>query len=102
MGHDKTARHGWRLCASDLGRKLADVDDAAVLITPAVGVGGLLLGALLARRNDRRSRTDELLAEASNDAVRAIAHVASSNSTDAQAQTDYASAVSRWQCMADH
>jgi hypothetical protein len=71
------------------------VDATAALIALAVGFGGVLLGAALTRRNDRRSRGDELLAEAANDAIRAIAHVAASNSADAQAQTDYASAVSR-------
>lgn len=71
------------------------MDVTAALIALAVGFGGVLLGATLTRRNDRRSRGDELLAEAANDAIRAIAHVAASNSTDAQAQTAYASAVSR-------
>jgi hypothetical protein len=69
--------------------------DAAVLLAPAAAFAGVLLGAALTRRNDRRSRSDELLAEAVNDAVRAIAHVAASNSTDHQAQTDYAGAISR-------
>ncbi|HEY5193609.1 MAG TPA: hypothetical protein VIJ39_07025 [Solirubrobacteraceae bacterium] len=69
--------------------------DAAALIALAVGFGGVLLGAVLTRRNDRGSRADQLLAEAANDAVRAIAYVAASNSTDAEAQTHYASAVSR-------
>jgi hypothetical protein len=71
------------------------VDPNAALITLAVGFGGVLLGAVPTRRNDRRSRADELLAEAANDAIRAIAYVAASNSTDAQPQTHYASAVSR-------
>jgi len=70
------------------------VDAAAALIALAVGFGGVLLGAALTRRNDRRSHADALLAEAANDAIRAIAGVAASNSTDAQAQTRYASAVS--------
>jgi len=71
------------------------VDAGAALIALAVGFGGVLLGAVLTRRNDRRSHTDVLLAEAANDAVRAIASVAASNSTDAAAQTRYASAVAR-------
>lgn len=80
---------------SGLDRRLANVDAAAAIIAFAVGLGGVLLGAVLTRRNDRRSRTDALLADAANDAIRAIAYVAGSNSTDAQAQADYASAVSR-------
>lgn len=71
------------------------MDAAAALIALVVGFGGVLLGAMLTRRNDRRSRGDELLAEAANDAIRAVTHVAASNSTDKQAQTDYASAISR-------
>jgi hypothetical protein len=71
------------------------VDAAAALIALAVGFGGVLLGAALTRRNDRRSHADALLAEAANDAIRAIAGVASSNSTDAEALPRYASAVSR-------
>jgi len=71
------------------------VDTVAALIALAVGFGGVLLGAILTRRNDRQSRTDALLAEAANDAIHAIAYVAASNSTDSPAQTRYASAVSR-------
>jgi hypothetical protein len=67
----------------------------AALIALGVGFGGVMLGATLTRRNDRQSRSDELLAEAVNDAISAIAAVAASNSTDASAQTRYASAVSR-------
>jgi hypothetical protein len=67
----------------------------AALIALGVGFGGVVLGAMLTRRNDRRSHGDVLLADAANDAVRAVAAVASSNSTDAHAQTAYASAVSR-------
>jgi hypothetical protein len=58
------------------------MDVTAALIALAVGFGGVLLGAALTRRNDRRARGDELLAEAANDTIRAIAHVAASNSTD--------------------
>ncbi len=67
----------------------------AALIALAVGFGGVLLGAALTRRNDRRSRADVLLAEAANDAIRAVAYVAMSNTTDVEAQARYASAVSR-------
>jgi hypothetical protein len=61
-----------------------------------VGFGGVALGAtltaLLTRRNERRSRRDELLAEAVNDAIHAIAEVAAGIPA---AQARYASAVSR-------
>ena len=49
-------------------------------------------GGLLARRNDRRSRSDALLVESLNDAVSAIAAAASGVP---DAQTRYASATSR-------
>jgi hypothetical protein len=62
------------------------------LVALAVGFGGLLLGALLTRRNDRRSRADDLLAQALNDAVAAVADVAAGIP---HAQARYASAVSR-------
>jgi hypothetical protein len=75
------------------------MDVTAALIALAVGFGGVLLGATLTRRNDRRSRGDELLAEAANDAIRAIAHVAASNSTDAQAQTPTRLLSRAWRCM---
>jgi hypothetical protein len=62
-----------------------------------VGLGGVALGslltALLTRRNERRSRGDDLLAQAANDAIDAISQVARGTSPDAQAR--YASAVSR-------
>lgn len=62
-----------------------------------VGLGGVALGslltALLTRRNERQSRGDDLLAQAANDAIDAIAQVARGTSPDAQAR--YASAVSR-------
>jgi hypothetical protein len=64
-------------------------------IALVVGFGGVLLGALLTRRNERQSRADALLAEAANDAIRAVALVAASNSTDRKALADYAAAVSR-------
>lgn len=62
-----------------------------------VGLGGVALGslltALLTRRNQRRSRGDDLLAQTANDAIDAISQVAGGTSSDAQAR--YASAVSR-------
>jgi hypothetical protein len=65
--------------------------------TVIVGFIGIVLGAaltaLLTRQNKRRSHADELLAQAVNDAIDAIAAVAAGISPDAQAR--YASAVSR-------
>lgn len=55
-------------------------------------VAGIVVGAVLARRNARRSHADELLADALNDLVSAIADVAGG---DADAQRRYASATSR-------
>jgi hypothetical protein len=68
------------------------VSAAGALVTVAVGFGGVALGALLARRNERQSRSDVLLVEALNDATAAIAEAAS-GSEDAQRR--YASAVAR-------
>lgn len=56
------------------------IDSAAVDVTTAVialvvGFGGVVLGALLTRRNERRSRADALLAQALSDAVAAISEV---------------------------
>jgi hypothetical protein len=62
-----------------------------------VGLVGVVLGAaltaLLTRRNERLSHADELLAQATNDAIDAIANVAAGTAHDSQAR--YASAVSR-------
>jgi hypothetical protein len=68
------------------------VDALGAIITFAVGLGGVTLGAMLSRRNERRARSEGLLVEALNDAVDAIAAVAGG---DAGAQRRYASAVSR-------
>jgi hypothetical protein len=69
-----------------------DVSTAAI-----VGLVGVVLGAtltaLLTRRNERRSHSDELLAQAVNDAIDAIADVAAGTAPDDLAR--YASAVSR-------
>jgi hypothetical protein len=68
--------------------------DAGAVIVGFVGIAlGAGLAALLTRRNERRSHADELLAQAVNDAINAIADVAAGISQDAQAR--YASAVSR-------
>jgi hypothetical protein len=69
------------------------MDALGALITFVVGVGGATLGAVLARRNDRRAQAERLLVEALNDAVQAIASVA--GGAGAEAQRAYASAVSR-------
>lgn len=66
---------------------------AAALIALVVGFGGVVLGALLTRSNERRSRDDALLAQALSDAVAAIAEVAFHESREALAR--YGSAVSR-------
>jgi hypothetical protein len=63
------------------------------LIALVVGFGGVGLGALLTRRNERRSRAEGLLTQALNDAIEAIAQVAAGGDTDAQ--THYASASAR-------
>jgi hypothetical protein len=64
--------------------------------TVVVGFSGIALGAaltaLLTRRNERRSHSDELLAQSVNDAIDAIAGVASGSQ---EARPRYASAVSR-------
>jgi hypothetical protein len=65
----------------------------SAVLTVVVGVLGIGLGALLARRNERASTTDRLLTEALNDLVAAIAHVA--NGEGQAAQGRYASATSR-------
>jgi hypothetical protein len=67
--------------------------EATAAIVGLAGVAlGTLLTALLTRRNQRQSKLDELLAQAVNDAIDAIAQVASGHQG---AQTRYASAVSR-------
>ena len=65
----------------------------AALIALAIGFGGVVLGARLTRRNDRRSRADDLLARALSDAVAAISDVAAGTVPNAMAS--YGSAVAR-------
>lgn len=67
---------------------------AAVLIGLVVGFGGVLLGAQLTRRNERRSTADDLLAQALSDAIAAIADVAMGD-TSKEALSRYASAMAR-------
>jgi hypothetical protein len=69
------------------------VNVAAALIALAIGFGGVVLGARLTRRNDRRSRADDLLARALSDAVAAISDVAAGTVPNAMAS--YGSAVAR-------
>ncbi len=69
------------------------MDALQAVITFVVGVGGITLGALLSRRNERRAHADRLLTEALNDAVRAIASIA--GGAGPEAQREYASALSR-------
>lgn len=69
------------------------MDVPGALITFGVGVGGVVLGAALARSNQQRAAKDRLLVEALNDMVGAIAEVA--GGAGGEAQWRYASAVSR-------
>jgi hypothetical protein len=69
------------------------VNVVAALIALAIGFGGVLLGARLTRRNDRRSRADDLLARALSDAVAAISDVAAGTVPNAMAS--YGAAVAR-------
>lgn len=72
------------------------MDEAQAAITFGVGVGGVVLGAFLARRNERRATADRLLTEAMNDAFGAIAEVATARgSNDQAAQARYGSAAAR-------
>lgn len=66
---------------------------AVALITLAVGLVGVILGGLLARRNEKRAQGERLLVEALNDAMTAIAEVAGGEGKPAQNR--YASAMSR-------
>lgn len=84
------------------------MDVLAAVVTFVVALGGVGLGAVLSRRNERRAQADRLLVEALNDAVDALAAVAAAqrrlrpemefredrDRLDA-AQHRYASAVSR-------
>lgn len=69
------------------------MDALTALITFGAGVGGVLLGGFLARRNEKQAQGDRLLVEALNDAVTAIAEVAGGGG--GAAQNRYASATSR-------
>ncbi|HEX5374678.1 MAG TPA: hypothetical protein VFW48_00815 [Solirubrobacterales bacterium] len=66
---------------------------AAALSTLGAGLIGIILGALLARRNEKRAQGERLLVEALNDAATAIAEVAGGEGKSAQNR--YASAMSR-------
>src|SRR6476620_819338 len=69
------------------------MDILTAVITFVVGLGGVALGGLLARRNEKRAHGDRLLVEALNDAMTAIAGVAGGEGK--AAQNSYASATSR-------
>jgi hypothetical protein len=69
------------------------MDASAALITFAAGLGGVSLGGLLARRNEKKAYGERLLVEALNDAGTAIADVAGGE--DKPALTRYASAMKR-------
>ena len=83
------------------------MDVLAAAVTFVIGVGGVALGALLARQNERRAQGDRLLVEALDDAVDAITAVAGITARRytydpardddrlGAAQLRYASAVSR-------
>ncbi|MDO8213537.1 hypothetical protein [Conexibacter sp. CPCC 206217] len=66
---------------------------AQAIVTVLVALGGIGLGALLSRHNERRSHADRLLVDALNDLVSAVAEVANGGGLDAQAR--YASAAAR-------
>lgn len=68
------------------------MDAITALITFGAGLAGVGLGGFLARRNEKKSQGERLLVEALNDAITAIANVASG---DPDAQARYASATAR-------
>ena len=78
---------------SDEHDTFACVDAVTALITFAAGLGGVILGGWLARRNEKKAQGERLLVQAMNDAATAIAEVASGEGR--AAQNRYASAVSR-------
>lgn len=63
------------------------------MTTFIIGLVGVALGAFLARRNQKRAASEQLLVEALNDMVGAIAEVAGGAGQETQRR--YASAVSR-------
>lgn len=69
------------------------VDGFTALITFAAGLGGVVVGGLLSRHNEKKALGERLLVEALNDAGTAIAHVAGGEGQSAQ--TRYASALKR-------
>ncbi len=71
----------------------SSMNTLTALITFAVGFGGVILGGLLSRHNERRAHGERLLVEALNDAATAIADVAGGEGKPAQSR--YASAMSR-------
>ena len=63
-----------------------------VALSLFAGILGVIVGAMLARRNARKGHADTLLCDALDDLISAIAEVAAG---DKAAQPRYASAVSR-------
>lgn len=73
-----------RLGTSARASIIRQMDASTAAIVGLVGVVlGATLTALLTRRNERRSHSDELLAQAVNDAIDAIADVAAGTASDA-------------------
>jgi len=66
---------------------------AAGLVAGFSALGGVSLGALLSRRNEKQAHTDRLLVDAINDAIAAVAEVAQTQSAEAQAR--YGGALAR-------
>jgi hypothetical protein len=81
------------LVPQELPRAAVDCAAMTAVIALIVGFGGVGLGALLARRNEKRSRSERLLTQALNDGAAAIAEIAAGGGADAQAH--YASASAR-------
>jgi hypothetical protein len=68
-------------------------DLGTAIIAGVSALAGVSLGALLNRRNEKKTQAERLLVNAINDAVTAIAEVAQTQSQDARAR--YGSALSR-------
>lgn len=70
------------------------MDVVLPIVTFVAAVVGVLLGAWLTRRNEKRATSERLLIEAVNDALAAIAAAARDHDSPV-AQASYASALSR-------
>jgi uncharacterized protein with PIN domain len=101
----ETTMHVWRAgCCARHPSRLRTVrswpygadmtsDIGTAIIAAVSALGGVSLGALLSRRNEKTAQAERLLVNAINDAVTAIAEVAQTKSQEAQAR--YGSALSR-------